>query len=66
MFAAAFARLLLGLRCTDKAVAVRNALLERNILVGMSSDPQILRLLPPLVLELSHIQSLAAALTEVA
>ncbi|MGD2168031.1 MAG: aminotransferase class III-fold pyridoxal phosphate-dependent enzyme [Gammaproteobacteria bacterium] len=58
--------LLLGLRCTRKATSVRDALLEKDILAGTSADPQILRLLPPLVLELSHVDALAAALTEVA
>ncbi len=58
--------LLLGLRCSQKAVSVRNALLEKDILAGTSADPQILRLLPPLVLELSQVELLASALTEVA
>ena len=57
--------LLLGLRCTQKATSVRDALLDKNILTGTSADPQILRLLPPLVLELAHVDALAAALTEV-
>ena len=48
---------------TDVA-GVRNALLEKNILTGTSADPQILRLLPPLVLEPSHVATLAAALKE--
>jgi acetylornithine/succinyldiaminopimelate/putrescine aminotransferase len=58
--------LLLGLRCTSKAGTVRDALLSKQILTGTSADPQILRLLPPLVLELSHVDLLANALTEVA
>jgi len=58
--------LLLGLRCTDTAAAVRNAVFERDILTGTSADPQILRLLPPLVLEPEHVDLLAEALTEVA
>lgn len=58
--------LLLGLRCKHKAVSVRNALLDKDILAGTSADPQILRLLPPLVLESSHVDLLATALTEVA
>jgi len=57
--------LLLGLRCTGTAAAVRNALFERDILTGTSADPQILRLLPPLVLEPAHVSQLAAALSEV-
>lgn len=58
--------LLLGLQCTEKATNVRNALLGKDILTGTSAAAQILRLLPPLVLELTHVDALAAALTEVA
>lgn len=58
--------LLLGLQCSPKAASVRNALLEKNIMTGTSADAQILRLLPPLVLELTHVDALATALTEVA
>jgi acetylornithine/succinyldiaminopimelate/putrescine aminotransferase len=57
---------LLGLHCTARAAHVRDALLERNILTGTSADPHILRLLPPLVLEASQVETLAAALKEVA
>ena len=57
---------LLGLRCTRKATEVRDALLEKDILTGTSADPQVLRLLPPLVLESRQVEILAAALTEVA
>jgi len=56
---------LLGLQCTRKATEVRDALLEKDILTGTSADPQILRLLPPLVLEPTQVEQLAAALTEV-
>jgi acetylornithine/succinyldiaminopimelate/putrescine aminotransferase len=56
---------LLGLECTVKASVVRDALLARDILTGTSSDPHVLRLLPPLVLERHHVQHLAAALTEI-
>lgn len=57
---------LLGLECTVKASAVRDALLAHNILTGTSSDPHVLRLLPPLVLHHDHVDHLAAALTEIA
>lgn len=57
--------LLLGLQCTEKAASVRDALLEHNILTGTSADPHILRLLPPLVIELEHVDLLSASLTEV-
>jgi len=56
---------LLGLKCTRKATEVRDALLEKDILTGTSADPKILRLLPPLVLEPTQVEQLAAALTEV-
>ena len=56
--------LLLGLRTRAKAAAVRDALLARDILVGTSADPHMLRLLPPLILSTEHVQRLAAALEE--
>jgi acetylornithine/N-succinyldiaminopimelate aminotransferase len=55
---------LLGLRTRPKAAAVRDALLARDILAGTSADPHVLRLLPPLVLRVEHVQRLAAALEE--
>jgi len=54
--------LLLGLVCDRPAVEVRNALLEHDILTGTSSDPSVLRILAPLVLEASHVDHLAHAL----
>ena len=42
---------LLGLRCRPAATQVRDELLESNILVGTSVDPQVIRLLPPLILD---------------
>src|SRR5690606_14070843 len=56
---------LLGLKTTPPAAKVRDALLERNILTGTSTDPHVLRLLPPLVLERQHVEMLADALKEV-
>lgn len=58
------AGLLLGLKTDVKAATVRNALLERDILVGTSADPNIIRLLPPLILEADHVTRLASALKE--
>jgi acetylornithine/succinyldiaminopimelate/putrescine aminotransferase len=55
---------LLGLRTKPKAAAVRDALLARDILVGVSADPHMLRLLPPLILATEHVQRLAKALEE--
>lgn len=54
--------LLLGLVCDRPAREVQSALLEQNILAGTSADPNVLRLLPPLVLESSHVRRLAQAL----
>src|SRR5262245_5742215 len=56
--------LLLGLKTRVKAAAVRDALLSRDILVGTSADPHMLRLLPPLILSTEHVQRLAEALEE--
>jgi acetylornithine/N-succinyldiaminopimelate aminotransferase len=53
---------LLGLRTSVPAAAVRDALLERDILAGTSSDPHMLRLLPPLTLTSEHVELLATAL----
>lgn len=58
--------LLLGLVCDRPAVEVRNALLEHDILTGTSSDPEVLRILAPLVLESRHIDHLARALEALA
>jgi acetylornithine/N-succinyldiaminopimelate aminotransferase len=55
---------LLGLKTRPKAAAVRDALLKRDILVGTSADPHMLRLMPPLILSLEHVQRLAKALEE--
>ncbi len=54
--------LLLGLVCDRPALEVRNALLEHDILTGTSSDPTVLRVLAPLVLEVAHVNHLAHAL----
>lgn len=56
---------LLGLRTVIPAAKVRDALLEQDILVGTSSDPNVIRLLPPLVLQAQHVAQLAAALKEI-
>jgi acetylornithine/succinyldiaminopimelate/putrescine aminotransferase len=55
---------LLGLKTRPKAAAVRDALLKRDVLTGTSADPHVLRLLPPLILRVEHVQRLAAALKE--
>ena len=58
--------LLLGLVCDRPAIEVRDALLEHDILAGTSGDPEVLRILPPLVLEPGHIDHLAEALRDIA
>lgn len=58
--------LLLGFVCDRPAVEVRNALLEHDVLTGTSADPNVLRILAPLVLESSHVDHLAHALKSMA
>ena len=58
--------LLLGLVCDRPAVEVRNTLLEHDVLTGTSADPNVLRILAPLVLEASHVDHLAHALGSMA
>ena len=53
---------LLGLHCADGGRAVRDALLDQGILVGTSGDPNVIRLLPPLVLGDEHVDALVSAL----
>jgi acetylornithine/succinyldiaminopimelate/putrescine aminotransferase len=57
---------LLGLRTRRPAKEVIAELLARGIVAGGSADPNVVRLLPPLVLEESHVATLAAALAEIA
>jgi acetylornithine/N-succinyldiaminopimelate aminotransferase len=56
------AGLLVGLRTTRKAREIQAQLLEGGILVGTASDPQVLRLLPPYILEEEHVDMLRDAL----
>lgn len=56
---------LLGLRCRRPAKEVQTALLERDVLVGTSSDPHVVRLLPPLTLEKQHVDTLVNALSDI-
>jgi acetylornithine/succinyldiaminopimelate/putrescine aminotransferase len=51
-----------GLICNRPAKDVQSALLDRNILCGTSADPQIVRLLPPYVLQEAHVDLLREAL----
>jgi acetylornithine/succinyldiaminopimelate/putrescine aminotransferase len=56
---------LLGLRTTRPAKAVHAALLERGIFTGTAADPNIIRLLPPFVLQPDHVELLRSALTDI-
>jgi acetylornithine/N-succinyldiaminopimelate aminotransferase len=57
--------LLLGLVCDRPAFEVRNALLEQDILTGTSADPNVVRILAPLVITGEHVDHLARALASV-
>jgi acetylornithine/succinyldiaminopimelate/putrescine aminotransferase len=56
---------LLGLRCRRPAKEMLQELLNRGILVGTSADPQVVRLLPPLILERTHVHQLLNALADI-
>ena len=49
---------LLGIEFAEKAAPVHQALLEQKIITGTSSNPNVLRLLPPLCLQASHVDIL--------
>jgi acetylornithine/N-succinyldiaminopimelate aminotransferase len=54
---------LLGLEFAHKAKPIHEALLEKRIITGTSSDPNVLRLLPPLCLGRSEVDLFVDALT---
>ena len=54
--------LLVGLRTRRPARDVQRELLARGFLVGTSADPNVVRLLPPLVVSAAEVDALAAAL----
>ncbi|HYT49446.1 MAG TPA: aspartate aminotransferase family protein [Pyrinomonadaceae bacterium] len=56
---------LLGLEFADKAKKVHEALLEQKIITGTSSDPKVLRLLPPLCLAKDQVDLLVDALRKI-
>jgi acetylornithine/succinyldiaminopimelate/putrescine aminotransferase len=56
---------LLGLRTKVPAKQVLAALRERGILAGGANDPNIVRLLPPLILEEAHVAQLVDALGDI-
>jgi acetylornithine/N-succinyldiaminopimelate aminotransferase len=55
---------LTGLRTSRPAKDVQRELLQRNILAGVSADPNVLRLLAPYILEEQHVDLLRAALLD--
>jgi len=57
--------LLLGLHLGRPATAIQQALFARRILTGTATDPQVLRLLPPLTLTQSEADLLLGGLAEV-
>jgi acetylornithine/succinyldiaminopimelate/putrescine aminotransferase len=57
--------LLLGLHLGRPAVEVQKALFARRILTGTSADPQVLRLMPPLIFSAGEADRLLEALAEV-
>jgi acetylornithine/succinyldiaminopimelate/putrescine aminotransferase len=57
---------LVGLVLDRPAKDVQAALLARDILTGTSSDPQIVRLLPPYILQEEHVDLLRDALVAIA
>jgi len=56
---------LLGIEFKDKAAPVHKALLDRKIITGTSSHPNVLRLLPPLCLSRSDADLFLTALKDV-
>jgi len=53
---------LLGLEFADKAASIHKALLDRRVITGTSSDPRVVRLLPPLCLKTEEVDLLVDAL----
>ena len=56
---------LLGIEFREPAAQIHKALLDRKIITGTSSDPHVLRLLPPLCLTRNEIDLFVAALLAV-
>jgi acetylornithine/succinyldiaminopimelate/putrescine aminotransferase len=57
--------LLIGLRLGRAAVPVQRALFERRVLTGTATDPEVLRLMPPLSFSREEADLLLGALREV-
>jgi acetylornithine/N-succinyldiaminopimelate aminotransferase len=56
--------MLLGIEFKEKAAPVHKALLDAKIITGTSSDPNLLRLLPPLCLSKQHVDLFVEKLRE--
>ncbi|GAC1663748.1 MAG: aminotransferase class III-fold pyridoxal phosphate-dependent enzyme [Steroidobacteraceae bacterium] len=56
---------LLGLKTSRPAKEVQAALLDKNILTGISADPHILRLLPAYILNEGHVDQLSDTLARI-
>jgi acetylornithine/N-succinyldiaminopimelate aminotransferase len=54
---------LLGIEFKDKAAPIHKALLDRKLITGTSSNPNVLRLLPPLCLREEHVDLLVEAIS---
>ena len=57
--------LLLGLRLGRPAAPAQQALFARRILVGTASDPEVIRLMPPLSFSMEEAELLLTALEEI-
>jgi acetylornithine/N-succinyldiaminopimelate aminotransferase len=55
---------LLGIEFAEKAAPVHQKLLEKKIITGTSSDPKVLRLLPPLCLQTAEVDLFVSALEQ--
>jgi len=55
---------LLGIEFNENAATVHKRLLEHKIITGTSSDPKVLRLLPPLCLTEAHVDEFVLATDE--
>ena len=55
---------LLGLEFAGQAAPIHKALLERQIITGTSSEPNVLRLLPPLCLRAEEVDLFVEALAQ--
>ena len=52
---------LLGIEFSDNAAPIHKRLLEQKIITGTSSNPKVLRLLPPLCLQEEHVDMFVSA-----